>query len=65
MSKQAVVMMFLTDLFEENKPYTAREVNQILNTFGDVALLRRELLERNFWDKTLDGKSYWCVQSKK
>ena len=65
MSKQAVVMMFLTDLFEENKPYTAREVNQILNTFGDVALLRRELLERNFWDKTLDAKSYWCVQSKK
>ena len=67
-AKQAVVMLFLANLFEQNRKYTEREVSEILNekhTFGDAALLRRELFERGFLGRTLDGRSYWSKLSEK
>ncbi|MGB1205073.1 MAG: DUF2087 domain-containing protein [Chitinophagales bacterium] len=53
--------VFLTNLFEESHKYTECEVNQMLNekhTFADAALLRRELFERGFLDRTQDDRKY-------
>jgi len=41
--------------------YTESEINAILNqrhTFGDVALLRRELYINHYIDRTIDGRTY-------
>ena len=50
--------------FETGKFYTEKEVNEVLNnshTFGDAALLRRELFEKKFLDRELDGRKYWKI----
>lgn len=61
-SRQTLVLEFLADKFEMGRIYTEKEVNQILNdhhTFGDPALLRRELYIKKFLDRELDGSKYW------
>ena len=60
--KQLAVLEYLATKFETGKNYSEKEVNQILNqnhTFGDPALLRRELYTVGFLDRTQDGSRYW------
>ncbi|GAB4368462.1 MAG: DUF2087 domain-containing protein [Elainellaceae cyanobacterium] len=57
-----LVLEYLASKFEFGVTYTEREVNAILNahhTFGDPALLRRELFEHQFLNRKLDGSAYW------
>lgn len=64
--KQLSVLKYLASKFEAGRNYSEKEVNQILNqnhTFGDPAMLRRELYVAGFLDRTLDGSRYW-VQKK-
>ena len=64
-SRQTLVLAFLADKFEVGVNYTEKEVNQILNdhhTFGDPALLRREMYIKKFLDRELDGSKYWKAQ---
>lgn len=61
-AKQVLALEFLTSKFEAGREYTEKEVNEILNqhhTFGDPALLRRELYMKGFFDRTPDGRRYW------
>jgi hypothetical protein len=59
---QLASLDMLAAQFEDDVVYTEREVNGLLNlhhTFGDAALLRRELFERGHLGRTRDGQQYW------
>ncbi len=59
---QILVLEYLATKFEIGVIYTEKQVNTLLNqhhTFGDHALLRREMFERGFINRTRDGSSYW------
>ena len=59
---QQIVLKYLATQFELGVLYTEREVNALLNqdhTFGDPALLRRELFERGLVDRVPNGSAYW------
>lgn len=61
-NKQLSVLEYLASKFEAGRDYSEKEVNLILNqnhTFGDPALLRRELYVAGFLDRTPDGGRYW------
>lgn len=54
----------LTSHFESDKKYTEKEVNEIIKywiLFEDYVLLRRELVDYHYLDRTSDGRSYWRV----
>lgn len=55
-------LFYLAEKFEDEKQYTEKEVNALLNqwhTFGDPATLRRELYDYHFIDRSRDGSHYW------
>ncbi len=56
------VLAYLAERFEPDRPFTEREVNQVLrrhHMFEDWALLRRELFDEGFLDRDRDGARYW------
>ncbi len=58
---QRAVLEYLTAKFEFGKKYSEREVNALLNqhhTFGDPALLRREMIEAQLLSRKRDGSAY-------
>jgi hypothetical protein len=60
-SLQLVALDYLSSKFE-GKMYTESEVNNLLNqwhTFGDPALLRREMYEIGHLNRLKDGAEYW------
>lgn len=60
--EKTLVTEYLAGKFEVGQRYTEKEVNAILkawHTFSDWALLRRELYERGFLERTPDGSHYW------
>ncbi|MDJ0619505.1 MAG: DUF2087 domain-containing protein [Calothrix sp. MO_192.B10] len=60
---QKLVLEYLATKFEIGVTYTEKQVNNILNqhhTFGDPAMLRRELFEKGFINRKRDGSAYWC-----
>jgi len=55
-------LFYLASKFEKGKQYSEKEVNQILNdwhTFGDWAMLRRDLYDRWFLGRESNGSAYW------
>jgi len=59
---QEMALEYMAEKFEAGKRYTEREVNDLLNThhtFGDAALLRREMVERGYLQRLKDGSAYW------
>lgn len=63
--KQLLALEFLAAKFEMGREYSEKEVNEILNqnhTFGDPALLRRELYMKKLLDRTPDGSRYWLQE---
>ena len=63
--KQAVRLVVLAQVtaqFEPGRVYTETEINGICascQTFGDVFLLRRELVDHGFLLRKPDGSAYW------
>ena len=60
--KQLQVLKYLATQFVLGKRYSEAEMNDLLNqyhTFGDPALLRRELVIKDLFDRTRDGSQYW------
>ena len=65
--KRILVLEYLVSKFSADRDYTEKEVSNILNqyhTFGDPALLRRELYERGYFKRNADGSSYRRVIAK-
>lgn len=57
-----LVLARLAEKFEPSRDYTEREVNRIIDawhTFGDLFLLRREMIEAGVLCRTRDGSRYW------
>jgi len=57
-----LAVAYLAEKFESDKIYTEKEVNEVIiqkHTFGDHQLLRRELCDRRFLERTPDGMKYW------
>lgn len=55
-------LAYLASKFDEDRHYAEPAVNALLRrwaAFDDPALLRRELYERGFVDRTRDGRAYW------
>lgn len=64
--RQAVLERLL-DSFEPGRLYSEPEVNDVLkdlHTFGDHALLRRELFERGLLDRERNGAAYWVAKGR-
>lgn len=62
---QQLALEYLAAKFEPGIYYNEKEVNDLLNqyhTFGDPALLRRELYERCLVDRVRDGSAYWLKE---
>lgn len=60
--EQMAVREYLVSKFEHEREYTEREVNDLLNrwhTFGDWALLRRELFMHELLGRMKNGSRYW------
>ncbi|VBB05921.1 Hypothetical protein LUCI_1132 [Lucifera butyrica] len=58
--KRVAILRHLIKYFEPNQNYTEKEVNGILKKFyDDYVLLRRNLIDYGFMDRTQDGSSYW------
>jgi hypothetical protein len=61
------VLEYLIEKFDDGVHYTEIEVNQVLkqwHTFDDWALLRRELFDRGYFERDLDGTRYWRTNRK-
>lgn len=60
------VLAYLAGKFEEDRIYSEKEVNEIINawhTFRDYFLLRRLLIDYKFLERTPDGAKYWVVKT--
>lgn len=58
---QVLMLAYLAGKFDHGMTYTEVEVNVILkkwHTFSDWPLLRRELFDRGFIDRNIDGTNY-------
>ena len=56
------VLKYIQSKFEKGIEYKEIEVNQIIkkyHSFGDYALLRRELYDNCLINRTIDGRKYW------
>lgn len=67
-AEQMLILQYLASKFEAGKLYTEREVTDLLrqhHTFEDWAMLRREMFEMGFINRTPDGSEYWVTPSVK
>jgi len=63
-SDKQLIILFLSEQFENNKKYSEKEVNDIIknhHSFNDTPLLRRELVSRKFLARKDDCSIYWKV----
>ncbi|MBW8003270.1 MAG: DUF2087 domain-containing protein [Planctomycetes bacterium] len=61
-SRQELILRYLSAHFEFERAYTEKDVNTILLTghsFGDPAILRRELISLGYLNRRTDGSRYW------
>lgn len=65
--KQKILSLFyLASKFEKDKIYTEKEVNQILmtwHTFGNWAMLRRDLYDKYFMGRQPNCTAYWLEEN--
>lgn len=58
--RRVTILKHILNFFDVNKKYTEQEINAILKKFyDDYVLLRRNLIEYGFMDRTPSGSSYW------
>ncbi|MEL7565895.1 MAG: DUF2087 domain-containing protein [Dehalobacterium sp.] len=63
--KKMAVLDYLCGKFEQERIYSEKEVNGIINvwhTFGDYFILRRLLIDHKFLERTPNGEKYWAVK---
>ena len=64
-SKRPMRMLALVRIlegFDREQSYTEREVNEIIRSaiaFGDIELIRRELIDYKMLGRLRDGSQYW------
>ncbi|HYO72506.1 MAG TPA: DUF2087 domain-containing protein [Archangium sp.] len=63
-SDQLQALHYLAARLPAGVEWSERELNDLLkglHTFGDWALLRRDLYDARLLDRSLDGRRYWKV----
>jgi hypothetical protein len=61
-TKQLLALEYIASKFDTEKRYTWREADQLLktwHTFGDWALLKRDLYDIGMLNRSPDGVEYW------
>ena len=63
--KQKVILLdFIIELFDKDRIYTEKEVNQILMpVYEDFAILRRYLVDYNLLNRLDNGSAYWVFKN--
>ncbi|WP_350445898.1 DUF2087 domain-containing protein [Anaeromonas frigoriresistens] len=57
------VLREIASIFDQEKKYTEKELNNILKLiYPDIATIRRYLIEYGFFDRTKDCSSYWIKE---
>ncbi len=65
---RSAILAYLAEKFEADTVYNERAVNELLkrwHTFEDWALLRRELFEQGYINRTKDCSEYWRTPNTK
>jgi hypothetical protein len=58
--KRVVILKHILQRLEPNRNYSEKEINAVLKPiYEDYVLLRRQLIDYGFMDRTNDGSSYW------
>jgi hypothetical protein len=60
------VLKYINSKFELGKKYSEQQANEIISiwhTFGDYALIRREMFDNYLLERTPDGREYWIQSS--
>jgi hypothetical protein len=58
--KKAILLDYFAKLFEINKDYTEKEINQIIRqVYDDFVTIRRYLVDYEYLDRLTDGSKYW------
>lgn len=63
-SMKKAVLEYIASKFEENKFYTEKEVNSIIeewHTFNDYFIIRRGMVDYKLLSRTRDGSKYWRI----
>jgi hypothetical protein len=64
--RKYILLCMMVHLFEPNKKYNEKEINEILKTiYSDYVTLRRYLVEYRFLDRLVDGSAYWLAANQK
>ena len=61
-SDKQFVIKWLSPKFKFEKQYSEKEINKIIkehHSFGDIALLKRELISKIFLERKNDRSIYW------
>ena len=59
-------LFYLSAKFEPKIRYTEKEVNEILkkwHTFSDWPMLRRDMYDMEFFNRSKDGSEYWLEEA--
>lgn len=60
--EQWVILAAIAQHFADGVRYSEKEVNELILqhiTFADYALIRRELFDKGYLDRTADCREYW------
>ncbi len=64
--KKYIVLKIIAELFSDQKSYTEKEVNAILEAVhDDYVTLRRYLVDYRILAREADGSRYWLKEQKK
>lgn len=61
---QNLILQYIKNKFNADIFYSEAEINQIIKdsiTFDDYVLIRRELIEKRYLNRSDDCKKYWVV----
>ncbi len=62
-----MALIYIWSKLDQDRTYTSKEISEAIDSmieFGDFALIRRELFDRGYLDRTADGREYRAKQKK-
>jgi hypothetical protein len=65
LQEKTAVLKYIRSKIEKAKVYTEKEINEIIDkwhSFGDHALIRREMYDHYLLERTEDGRKYWIIE---
>jgi hypothetical protein len=66
-SEKLEVLKYIRSKIDAQMKYTEKQINEIItrwHSFGDHALLRRELFDNYLLERTKDGSAYWIGENR-